>query len=232
MPISESGQLSLGNIATEKGESLANISLATLSTNNINTQSPYYPDGAQPHSVSEFYGYDHNAGPSGPSDPILHYYELVGAYPSQEFACFDGPNVPPQSYYLDNVQPDLGVHAYSDRDGNEQIDTIDCVKGVIYTASRKSGTYAFHILSYYFDKMESRQIFWRVASIFAPVQPRIVIRVLKINPITDSWPRMCGARQRTQCRVFTSVPPIPLPSGEKVKQCRAFITHPYTRSLI
>ena len=70
------------------------------------------------------------------------------------------------------------------RDGNEQIDTIDCVKGVIYTASRKSGTYAFHILSYYFDKMESRQIFWRVASIFAPVQPRIVIRVLKINPIT------------------------------------------------
>ena len=83
MPISESGQLSLGNIATEKGESLANISLATLSTNNINTQSPYYPDGAQPHSVSEFYGYDHNAGPSGPSDPILHYYELVGAYPSQ-----------------------------------------------------------------------------------------------------------------------------------------------------
>ena len=121
MPISESGQLSLGNIATEKGESLANISLATLSTNNINTQSPYYPDGAQPHSVSEFYGYDHNAGPSGPSDPILHYYELVGAYPSQEFACFDGPNVPPQSYYFDNVQPDLVVHAYSDRDGNEQI---------------------------------------------------------------------------------------------------------------
>lgn len=118
MPTSDSGQLSLGDIATEKGESLANISLATLSTNNINTQSPYYPDGAQPHSVSEFYGYDHNAGPSG---PILHYYELAGDFPGAEFACSDGPYSMPQPYYLDDVQPDLGVHAYSDEAGNEQI---------------------------------------------------------------------------------------------------------------
>ena len=128
MPISDSGQLSLGNIATEKGESLADISLATLSTNNINTQSPFYPDGAQPHSVSEFYGYDHNAGPSGPT---LYYYELAGFFPDQGFACNDGPSSPPQPYYLDGVQPNFGVHAYSDEAGNEQI-----MSGWYYDPSR------------------------------------------------------------------------------------------------
>lgn len=71
------------------------------------------------------------------------------------------------------------------RDGNHQLDTIvDCVKGLLYTSSRRSGTYAFHILSHYYSKIESRQTFWQVAAIIAPVQPRIVIRVIgKNNPV-------------------------------------------------
>jgi hypothetical protein len=51
MALQSSGQISLSNIASEKGVSLSNVSLNTLSTTSINQNSAAYPDGSQPHSV-------------------------------------------------------------------------------------------------------------------------------------------------------------------------------------
>ena len=64
MALTASGQLSLGDIATEMGVSLSNVSLTTQSTTDINTNSESKPDGSTPHAVSEFYSYDHSASPS------------------------------------------------------------------------------------------------------------------------------------------------------------------------
>ena len=68
MALTASGQLSLGDIATEMGASLADVSLTTQSTTGINEASPLFPDLEKPHAISEFYGYDHNysAGPAAP----------------------------------------------------------------------------------------------------------------------------------------------------------------------
>lgn len=62
MALTSTGQLSLGDIASEKGIDLDNISLSTESTSGINGSSAYFPDGEIPYSISEFYGYDHLAG--------------------------------------------------------------------------------------------------------------------------------------------------------------------------
>ena len=61
MALTASGQLSLGDIATEMGVSLSNVSLTTQSTTGINTNSESKPDGSTPHAISEFYSYDHSA---------------------------------------------------------------------------------------------------------------------------------------------------------------------------
>jgi hypothetical protein len=61
MALTASGQLSLGDIATEMGVSLSNVSLTTQSTTGVNQNSTSKPDGATPHAVSEFYSYDHSA---------------------------------------------------------------------------------------------------------------------------------------------------------------------------
>jgi hypothetical protein len=67
MALTASGQLSLGDIATEMGVSLTNVSLTTQSTTGINTNSESKPDGSTPHAISEFYSYDHSA-----SHHLLH----------------------------------------------------------------------------------------------------------------------------------------------------------------
>ena len=61
MALTASGQLSLGDIATEMSVSLSNVSLATQSTEGVNENSTSKPDGSAPHAVSEFYSYDHAA---------------------------------------------------------------------------------------------------------------------------------------------------------------------------
>ena len=63
MALTESGQLSLGDISIEMGVSPSNVSLTTQSTTDINTNSESKPDGSTPHAVSEFYSYDHSASP-------------------------------------------------------------------------------------------------------------------------------------------------------------------------
>lgn len=63
MTLQGSGQISISNINVEKGltSTTANSSLLTLSTTNINSASTYRPDTLQPHSMSEFHGYNHSA---------------------------------------------------------------------------------------------------------------------------------------------------------------------------
>lgn len=61
MALQTSGQISISDIAAEKGFLPFNTSLNTLSTTNINEDSVAKPNGGAPHSISEFYGYDHNA---------------------------------------------------------------------------------------------------------------------------------------------------------------------------
>ena len=71
MALQDGGQISLGDIATEMGVSLSNVSLGTQSTTGINSNSTFTPDGSQPHSMSEFYAYDHNA--SGGSEDLVPF---------------------------------------------------------------------------------------------------------------------------------------------------------------
>jgi hypothetical protein len=66
MSLQSSGQISMGNIRTELGLLTSNFSLnsAELGTYvTINQNSASKPNGSNPNSISEWYGYDHDAGP-------------------------------------------------------------------------------------------------------------------------------------------------------------------------
>jgi hypothetical protein len=99
MALQSSGQISLSNIASEKGLSLSDVSLNTLSTSDINQNSAVYPDGSQPHSISEFYGYDHLAGASG--GPNVGSLDLFGYFYDPGEACTFGPEMPPTTFFYD-----------------------------------------------------------------------------------------------------------------------------------
>lgn len=88
MALQSSGQISLSNIATEMGVSLSNVSLSTQSTTNVNQNSTSKPDGSQPHSISEFYGYDHNAIGAGPE---LVPFSITAFAGEPGEACFSKP---------------------------------------------------------------------------------------------------------------------------------------------
>ena len=69
MAITSSGQIKMSEIAVEFGIDAAepNQSLTGFSDGSfgaINTNSSSYPDGETPHSMSEFYSYDHDAAPA------------------------------------------------------------------------------------------------------------------------------------------------------------------------
>ena len=68
MVLPASGEISFNDINIEKGgTSGTQCDMLNLSTVNINTSnpSPDRPDEVAPHSIDEFYNYDHNAGVSG-----------------------------------------------------------------------------------------------------------------------------------------------------------------------
>ena len=64
MALQKTGQISLSNIASEKGVSTTNFSLQAQSIFSINQFSMLKPDQSAPHSVSEFYGYNHSFDPA------------------------------------------------------------------------------------------------------------------------------------------------------------------------
>ena len=101
MALQSSGQISLSDIAYEKSPNaigIADASLTSYSTTNVNQNSTSKPDGSQPHSISEFYGYDHLAGASGPNVASL---DLYGFFPGPEDACIFGPEMPPTTFFYD-----------------------------------------------------------------------------------------------------------------------------------
>lgn len=119
MALQSSGQISLANIATEKGTSLSNVSLNTLSTTGINQYSVAQPDGAQPHSISEFYGYDHNASPAVTLSPV----NVSGPWRDTNFACSEGPSAPKAfQYYYSGDALRLGSTLYYDENGIDRLE--------------------------------------------------------------------------------------------------------------
>lgn len=75
MALQSSGAIKISQIKSEKSESFN--SLTTLSTNNINQNSASKPDGNTPHSMSEFYSYDHTYNPGPP--PVTYYDGVISS---------------------------------------------------------------------------------------------------------------------------------------------------------
>lgn len=80
MALTSSGQIKMSEIAVEFGldaaepdQSLTGFSEGSFGT--INTNSSSYPNGETPHSMSEFYSYDHDATPAYSN---THYYTNDG----------------------------------------------------------------------------------------------------------------------------------------------------------
>jgi hypothetical protein len=87
MALTDGGQLSLGDIANEKGVSLSNVSLRTESITGINTDSPAYPNASAPYSISEFHGYDHTYT-SEPPPVEVHPFNITEFTFDPGEACF------------------------------------------------------------------------------------------------------------------------------------------------
>ena len=87
MALQTSGQISMSNIANEKGETLSNVSLSILSELNLNEDpcNPANNTASAPYKISEFYGYDHTC-----STQSLYEHTIAGAYRDNVEACKDG----------------------------------------------------------------------------------------------------------------------------------------------
>lgn len=112
MALTASGQLSLGDIATEMEVGLSNVSLTNQSTEGINTNSESYPDGSTPHAVSEFYSYDHSASP-----PLTEFNVDESTYGDGAEACASGTSN--TTWYHDGAgsYPTTGDTVYTDSGG-------------------------------------------------------------------------------------------------------------------
>jgi hypothetical protein len=100
MALQTSGQISMSNIANEKGETLSDVSLAVLSEENLNEDfcNPANNTASQPYGISEFYGYDHKCV----TQSILYKISMSGGYRSPEEACGDrGRGTEPWIMYSD-----------------------------------------------------------------------------------------------------------------------------------
>ena len=123
MALPDSGNpISIDQIRTEMSND--NGSLRTLSTTDVNASSTSKPDGSAPHSLSEFYSYDHSASAG------LTEESLNGPWGGPEEACgnpgdtvfyHDGGGSPYDNgvtYYTedDDTGPtaDSGFYAYGD----------------------------------------------------------------------------------------------------------------------
>ena len=120
MALQTSGQISMSNIANEKGETLSNVSLSTLSTTSINTDpcNPTNPNNGAPYATSEFYGYDHNCV----TEPGLFEISMYGLYRSGEEGCDDQGRRVEEFAMYSNCEPfaiDVGCSIFADPEGNE-----------------------------------------------------------------------------------------------------------------
>ena len=85
MALTSSGEISFSDINIELGQGIsAELSLNDAAQGNvaaINTNSTNTPDSSTPHSISEWYGYDHSAGGS------FTEFNAGGPFPSIADAC-------------------------------------------------------------------------------------------------------------------------------------------------
>ncbi len=90
MPLQLSGQISFSNIANEKNITVSNLSLNTLATTNFNIDScnPSTADNGAPHSLSEWFGYNHRC--VTPTGPELVEETWLGIYRDTFEACERG----------------------------------------------------------------------------------------------------------------------------------------------
>ena len=116
MALQTSGQISLSNVAGEKGVSLSNVSLVSLSTTSINTDpcNPTNPNNGAPHSIAEFYGYDHSCvtPPAG-----LNQFTIYGAFRSELEACEIASRAEQFFAYSSCTGLLRGCNLYNDPDG-------------------------------------------------------------------------------------------------------------------
>lgn len=120
MALQTSGQISMSNIANEKGETLSNVSLSTLSEVNLNGDpcNPANSTASAPYGISEFYGYDHNCVTA----PSTYEISMFGTYRSAEEGCIDQGRgfelfIMYSNCSLDVIGP--GCLIYADSAGNE-----------------------------------------------------------------------------------------------------------------
>ena len=117
MALQTSGQISMSNIANEKGETLSNVSLSILSELNLNEDpcNPANSTASAPYAISEFYGYDHNCVTQS-----LYMHELSGAYRDSFEACIDqGRSVELFTLYSDCEFLSAGCSVFIDSAGAE-----------------------------------------------------------------------------------------------------------------
>ena len=118
MALPSSGQISFSDINTELGQgSDAELSLNDAAQGNvatINTNSTNTPDSSTPHSISEWYGYDHSATGGG----SLTEFNAGGAFGFLFEACEAQDNG--GTFYHDGggSLPTYGDGVFSDEEGS------------------------------------------------------------------------------------------------------------------
>ena len=119
MPLPSSGQIAFSEIGSELGQGGdAQLSLTDAAQGNvatINTNSTNTPDSSTPHSISEWYGYDHSASGGG-----LTEFNAGGAFGEVFEACVLQDNG--GTFYHDGggSLPTNGDNVFSDGEGNFQ----------------------------------------------------------------------------------------------------------------
>ena len=115
MTLPSSGPLSLNDIRNELTSqtgvltSLKEASIGTYAA--INTNSPTYPDGNSPYSISEWYGYNQNASP-----PLTSFSSSSTGDPDTGVACTFTPDT---TRYHNGISsyPQIGDKVYTDSGG-------------------------------------------------------------------------------------------------------------------
>ena len=133
MPLQSSGQISFSNIANEKNIIASNLSLNTLATTNFNADpcNPSTADNGAPHSLSEWFGYNHRCVTD--TGPELVQETWLGFYRDEIEACERGPFNDSDSSLIVYVDRENLV-AYTDNLGSRFVRS-----GIYYSSEMRTG---------------------------------------------------------------------------------------------
>lgn len=117
MPLQSSGQISMSEVFSEQNSGFlpglnGNVSLTTMSQNyNTDPCNTAAVDGVAPHSLEEFYNYDHNCGGSGGSCLDV---EITAGYGDPGEACISGPRATCFAHKATSTSLVIGDTVYDD----------------------------------------------------------------------------------------------------------------------